>query len=101
MLCTALSLSVSVITVDFIMYFFADPERDSEPSKKLELWKTSSLDRNLQLNQAHAVKRYFCVLCPLELLYFSLEIYFFVVYISHSSNTERVKRRPSLSLMFT
>ncbi|XP_026216392.1 LIM and calponin homology domains-containing protein 1-like isoform X2 [Anabas testudineus] len=39
------------------LHFFQDPERDSEPSKKQELWKTSSLDRNPQLNQAQVVKR--------------------------------------------
>ncbi|XP_055363139.1 LIM and calponin homology domains-containing protein 1 isoform X2 [Betta splendens] len=39
------------------LHFFQDSARDSEPSKKQELWKTSSLDRNSQLNQAQAVKR--------------------------------------------
>ncbi|XP_062243723.1 LIM and calponin homology domains-containing protein 1-like isoform X2 [Platichthys flesus] len=39
------------------LHFFQDPVCDGEPSKKQELWKTTSLDRNLQLNQAHAVKR--------------------------------------------
>ncbi|CAB1415768.1 unnamed protein product [Pleuronectes platessa] len=39
------------------LHFFQDPVCDVEPSKKQELWKTTSLDRNLQLNQAHAVKR--------------------------------------------
>lgn len=64
--------------------FFIDPERNSEP-KKQELWKTSSLDRNPQLNQAHVVKRYARMLCVCVcsrlyvfwsyslLLYFSLE----------------------------
>ncbi|XP_047189985.1 LIM and calponin homology domains-containing protein 1a isoform X5 [Scophthalmus maximus] len=39
------------------LHFFQDSVCDGEPSKKQELWKTASLDRNLQLNQAHAVKR--------------------------------------------
>ena len=43
----------------FILWcMFVDPVCDGEPSKTQELWKTASLDRNLQLNQAHAVKRY-------------------------------------------
>ncbi|XP_067353685.1 LIM and calponin homology domains-containing protein 1-like isoform X10 [Channa argus] len=39
------------------LHFFQDSSHDSEHSKKQELWKTSSLDRNTQLNQAQAVKR--------------------------------------------
>ncbi|XP_070684312.1 LIM and calponin homology domains-containing protein 1-like [Pempheris klunzingeri] len=38
-------------------FFQVDSACDGEPSKKPELWKTASLDRNVQLNQAHAVKR--------------------------------------------
>ncbi|XP_047434572.1 LIM and calponin homology domains-containing protein 1-like isoform X2 [Mugil cephalus] len=38
------------------LHFFQDSSPDSETSKK-ELWKTSSLDRNPQLNQAQIVKR--------------------------------------------
>ncbi|XP_049427195.1 LIM and calponin homology domains-containing protein 1-like isoform X2 [Epinephelus fuscoguttatus] len=34
-----------------------DSAGDGEPSKKQELWKTASLDRNPQLNQPHIVKR--------------------------------------------
>lgn len=50
-------LRVSVIKVYFMMMIFVDSACDSEPSKKQELWKTASLDRNPQLNQAHVVKR--------------------------------------------
>ncbi|KAK2817216.1 hypothetical protein Q5P01_025407 [Channa striata] len=39
------------------LHFFQDSSHDGGPSNKQELWKTSSLDRNLQLNQAQAVKR--------------------------------------------
>ncbi|XP_040891898.1 LIM and calponin homology domains-containing protein 1-like isoform X2 [Toxotes jaculatrix] len=39
------------------LHFFQDSPCDAEPSKKQELWKTASLDRNPQLNQAHVVKR--------------------------------------------
>ncbi|CAK6973981.1 LIM and calponin homology domains-containing protein 1-like isoform X4 [Scomber scombrus] len=39
------------------LHFFQDSACDGEPSKKQELWKTSSLDRNPQLNQANIVKR--------------------------------------------
>ncbi|XP_026159145.1 LIM and calponin homology domains-containing protein 1-like isoform X11 [Mastacembelus armatus] len=39
------------------LHFFQDSARDGEPSKKQELWKTASLDRNSQMNQAHVVKR--------------------------------------------
>ncbi|KAM9769117.1 LIM and calponin homology domains-containing protein 1a isoform 5-T5 [Menidia menidia] len=39
------------------LHFFQDSGCDSEPSKKLELWKTSSLDRNPQLSQTQNVKR--------------------------------------------
>nr|XP_046270945.1 LIM and calponin homology domains-containing protein 1-like isoform X2 [Scatophagus argus] len=39
------------------LHFFRDSTCDDEPSKKQELWKTASLDRNPQLNQAHIVKR--------------------------------------------
>uniref|UniRef100_A0A3B4ZIN5 LIM and calponin homology domains-containing protein 1-like n=1 Tax=Stegastes partitus TaxID=144197 RepID=A0A3B4ZIN5_9TELE len=39
------------------LHFFQDSACDGEPSKKLELWKTASLDRNPQLNQAQIVKR--------------------------------------------
>nr|XP_020447392.1 LIM and calponin homology domains-containing protein 1-like isoform X8 [Monopterus albus] len=39
------------------LHFFQDFARDGEPSRKQELWKTASLDRNPQLNQAHVVKR--------------------------------------------
>lgn len=46
-----------------ILYIYIDSSRDNQPSKKQELWKTSSLDRNPQLNQTHAVKRYVRRLC--------------------------------------
>ncbi|XP_056227871.1 LIM and calponin homology domains-containing protein 1-like isoform X2 [Seriola aureovittata] len=39
------------------LHFFQDSVCDGESSKKQELWKTASLDRNPQLNQAHVVKR--------------------------------------------
>ncbi|XP_051801496.1 LIM and calponin homology domains-containing protein 1-like isoform X2 [Acanthochromis polyacanthus] len=39
------------------LHFFQDSACDGEPSKKQELWKTASLDRNPQLNQAQIVKR--------------------------------------------
>ncbi|XP_027139139.1 LIM and calponin homology domains-containing protein 1a isoform X6 [Larimichthys crocea] len=39
------------------LHFFQDSACDGDASKKQELWKTASLDRNTQLNQAHAVKR--------------------------------------------
>ncbi|XP_054459879.1 LIM and calponin homology domains-containing protein 1a isoform X2 [Anoplopoma fimbria] len=39
------------------LHFFQDSACDGEPLKKQELWKTTSLDRNPQLNQAHFVKR--------------------------------------------
>ncbi|XP_031718993.1 LIM and calponin homology domains-containing protein 1-like isoform X2 [Anarrhichthys ocellatus] len=43
------------------LHFFQDSTCDGEPLhvmvKKQELWKTASLDRNLQLNQAHITKR--------------------------------------------
>ncbi|XP_035813898.2 LIM and calponin homology domains-containing protein 1-like isoform X4 [Amphiprion ocellaris] len=39
------------------LHFFQDSAFDGEPSKKQELWKTASLDRNPQLNQAQIVKR--------------------------------------------
>ncbi|KAG7221906.1 hypothetical protein INR49_016932 [Caranx melampygus] len=39
------------------LHFLQDSAGDGESSKKQELWKTASLDRNPQLNQAHAVKR--------------------------------------------
>ncbi|KAM9857013.1 LIM and calponin homology domains-containing protein 1-like [Aulostomus maculatus] len=39
------------------LHFLQDSACDGEPSKKQELWKTASLDRNPQLNQAHVVKR--------------------------------------------
>ncbi|XP_070768876.1 LIM and calponin homology domains-containing protein 1-like [Enoplosus armatus] len=39
------------------LHFFQDSACDGEPSTKHELWKTASLDRNPQLNQAHIVKR--------------------------------------------
>lgn len=39
------------------LHFFQDSAGDGEPSKKQELWKTASLDRNPQLNQPHIVKR--------------------------------------------
>ncbi|KAM8773407.1 uncharacterized protein AB9X84_016101 isoform 1-T1 [Acanthopagrus schlegelii] len=39
------------------LHFFQDSVCDGEPSKKQELWKTASLDRNPQLNQPHIVKR--------------------------------------------
>ncbi|KAM9314519.1 LIM and calponin homology domains-containing protein 1-like isoform 2-T2 [Pholidichthys leucotaenia] len=39
------------------LHFFQDSPCDAEPSKKQELWKTASLDRNPQLNQAQNVKR--------------------------------------------
>lgn len=40
------------------MMVFVDSSCDGEHSKKQELWKTASLDRNPQLNQPHIVKRY-------------------------------------------
>uniref|UniRef100_A0A1A7WMD2 LIM and calponin homology domains 1a n=1 Tax=Iconisemion striatum TaxID=60296 RepID=A0A1A7WMD2_9TELE len=39
------------------LHFFQDSACDGEPSKKQELWKTASLDRNPQLNQSQNVKR--------------------------------------------
>ncbi|XP_031132837.1 LIM and calponin homology domains-containing protein 1-like isoform X3 [Sander lucioperca] len=39
------------------LHFFQDSSCDGEHSKKQELWKTASLDRNPQLNQPHIVKR--------------------------------------------
>ncbi|XP_034542814.1 LIM and calponin homology domains-containing protein 1-like isoform X2 [Notolabrus celidotus] len=39
------------------LHFFQESAGDSETSKKQELWKTASLDRNPQLNQPHIVKR--------------------------------------------
>ncbi|XP_028259077.1 LIM and calponin homology domains-containing protein 1-like isoform X2 [Parambassis ranga] len=39
------------------LHFFQDSTCDSEPTKKQEMWKTASLDRNPQLNQAQSVKR--------------------------------------------
>ncbi|XP_041838657.1 LIM and calponin homology domains-containing protein 1-like isoform X2 [Melanotaenia boesemani] len=39
------------------LHFFQDSSCDAEPSKKQELWKTSSLDRNSQLIQTQSVKR--------------------------------------------
>ncbi|XP_030587022.1 LIM and calponin homology domains-containing protein 1-like isoform X3 [Archocentrus centrarchus] len=39
------------------LHFFQDSGTNVEPSKKQELWKTASLDRNPQLNQAQVVKR--------------------------------------------
>ncbi|XP_038569024.1 LIM and calponin homology domains-containing protein 1-like isoform X2 [Micropterus salmoides] len=39
------------------LHFFHDSACDGEPSKKQELLKTASLDRNPQLNQTHVVKR--------------------------------------------
>ncbi|XP_071374080.1 LIM and calponin homology domains-containing protein 1-like [Centroberyx affinis] len=39
------------------LHFFQDSSCDGEPSKKQELWKTSSLDRNSQLTQSNTVKR--------------------------------------------
>ncbi|CAN9510251.1 unnamed protein product [Ophioblennius macclurei] len=39
------------------LHFFQDPACDGEPSKKHELWKTASLDRNTQQNQGPNVKR--------------------------------------------
>ncbi|XP_034388978.1 LIM and calponin homology domains-containing protein 1a [Cyclopterus lumpus] len=39
------------------LHFLQDSACDGEPLKKQELWKTASLDRNPQLNQAHITKR--------------------------------------------
>ncbi|XP_076584067.1 LIM and calponin homology domains-containing protein 1-like isoform X5 [Chaetodon auriga] len=39
------------------LHFFQNSVSDGEPSKKQELWKTASLDRNPQPNQAHIFKR--------------------------------------------
>ncbi|XP_059190241.1 LIM and calponin homology domains-containing protein 1a [Centropristis striata] len=39
------------------LHFFQDSSCDGAASKKQELWKTASLDRNPQLNQPHIVKR--------------------------------------------
>uniref|UniRef100_A0A8C6NY72 LIM and calponin homology domains-containing protein 1-like n=1 Tax=Nothobranchius furzeri TaxID=105023 RepID=A0A8C6NY72_NOTFU len=39
------------------LHFFQDSSCDGESSKKQELWKTASLDRNPQLNQSQSVKR--------------------------------------------
>lgn len=41
-----------------MLFIFIDSGADVEPSKKQELWKTASLDRNTQLNQGQVVKRY-------------------------------------------
>ncbi|XP_068444648.1 LIM and calponin homology domains-containing protein 1-like isoform X2 [Clinocottus analis] len=39
------------------LHFFQDSACDGDTLKKQELWKTASLDRNPQLNQAHIAKR--------------------------------------------
>ncbi|XP_070834488.1 LIM and calponin homology domains-containing protein 1-like isoform X2 [Chaetodon trifascialis] len=39
------------------LHFFQNSVSDGEPCKKQELWKTASLDRNPQPNQAHIFKR--------------------------------------------
>ncbi|KAM4583826.1 uncharacterized protein PAE49_003641 isoform 3-T3 [Odontesthes bonariensis] len=39
------------------LHFFQDSACDGEPSVNQEAWKTSSLDRNSQLNQTQSVKR--------------------------------------------
>ncbi|XP_056135533.1 LIM and calponin homology domains-containing protein 1a isoform X8 [Lampris incognitus] len=39
------------------LHFFQDSSCNSESSKKTEMWKTSSLDRNAQISQTNAVKR--------------------------------------------
>ncbi|KAK9540576.1 hypothetical protein VZT92_003018 [Zoarces viviparus] len=39
------------------LHFLQDSTCDGEPLKKQDLWKTASLDRNPQLNQAHITKR--------------------------------------------
>ncbi|KAM6942187.1 uncharacterized protein PEZ65_004097 [Lycodopsis pacificus] len=39
------------------LHFIQDSTCDGDPLKKQELWKTASLDRNPQLNQAHITKR--------------------------------------------
>ncbi|XP_029908794.1 LIM and calponin homology domains-containing protein 1-like isoform X3 [Myripristis murdjan] len=39
------------------LHFFQDSSCDGEPSKKQELWKTASLDRNSPLTQSSSVKR--------------------------------------------
>ncbi|XP_047221219.1 LIM and calponin homology domains-containing protein 1-like isoform X9 [Girardinichthys multiradiatus] len=39
------------------LHFFQDSGFDDQPPKKQEMWKTASLDRSPQLNQAETVKR--------------------------------------------
>ncbi|KAG7267367.1 hypothetical protein CRUP_003117, partial [Coryphaenoides rupestris] len=39
------------------LHFFQESSHDSEASKKQEIWKTASLDRNSQLIQSNTVKR--------------------------------------------
>ncbi|XP_030206901.1 serine/arginine repetitive matrix protein 2 isoform X1 [Gadus morhua] len=39
------------------LHFFQESSQDSEASRKHDLWKTSSLDRNTQLLQSNTVKR--------------------------------------------
>lgn len=41
----------------FFFFILKDSASDAKPLKKQELWKTASLDRNPQLNQAPVVKR--------------------------------------------
>lgn len=41
----------------YVWGFFVDSASDAKPLKQQELWKTASLDRNPQLNQAQVVKR--------------------------------------------
>lgn len=47
----------NVTKVCFSFFILKDSASDAKPLKKQELWKTASLDRNPQLNQAQAVKR--------------------------------------------
>lgn len=45
------------VTNMFDFFIVIDSASDVKPLKKQELWKTASLDRNPQLNQAQVVKR--------------------------------------------
>lgn len=47
----------NVPNIVFFLIILVDSASDAKPLKKQELWKTASLDRNPQLNQAQVVKR--------------------------------------------
>lgn len=48
----------NVTKLYYFSFILKDSASDAKPLKKQELWKTASLDRNPQLNQAQVVKRY-------------------------------------------